>query len=229
MALILCLETATDICSVALIDQGRQALSVKASGEAFDQASRLTLLIEACLNDSPYQLQDVDAVAVSIGPGSYTSLRIGLSTAKGISYALDKPLIAINTLKSLAVGTAKTEGYPTALFCPMIDARRMEVFTGIFDAQGNTILPPVAMILAADSFQEYFEKGIHLIFSGNGAAKFQSLVSTSLAGFSSALPTAVHLGELAEAAFLQGQFEDIAYCEPFYLKPPNITIPRPLL
>lgn len=224
MPIILHIESATDICSIG-ISQDERLLAIEEITQFSDHASKITLLIQACLQRAQFTLQDLDAVAISRGPGSYTALRVGVSTAKGICYALHKPLLAIDTLQALAHATHLAEPRD-ALYCPMIDARRMEVYCAIFDAQNRSIQEAQALQIEAETFDAYFQNHQHLIFSGNGAEKCKTVLTTPLAHFQPVLCSARHLIPLALQAFEKQQFEDLAYFEPFYLKPPNITIPR---
>src|SRR6476661_4332435 len=148
MALILLLETATSVCSVAVAEDGK-LLAIHEESEKNIHATHLTLFIENVMQQAGRSLSDLDAIAVSMGPGSYTGLRIGVSTAKGLCYAMDKPLIGINTLESMAAVIANSS---TSLYVPMIDARRMEVYTAVYDADLKEILPTQAMILDEQSF-----------------------------------------------------------------------------
>jgi tRNA threonylcarbamoyladenosine biosynthesis protein TsaB len=228
MPLILNIETATDICSIGLAQEG-QLLSLQESSEGYQHASQITLLIEQCMKEAGCRLSEIDAVAVSTGPGSYTSLRVGTSTAKGICYALDKPLIAVNTLQSLALASREGAASPNSLFCPMIDARRMEVYTALFDGQLREVRPLQALIVEENSFDIFFEKNIPILFSGNGAPKCKEVIRHPLATFSDQICSARHLFPLAAKHYQQGFFVDIAHYTPNYFKAPNITKPRKIL
>lgn len=227
MALILNIETATDICSIC-ISKGDEILIIKEAEKEYSHTAEITLLIERCFAETGLTLQQLDAVAVSKGPGSYTSLRVGSSTAKGICYALDKPMIAIDTLKSIAASTVKNK-QQNAFYAPMIDARRMEVYTSLYDKEMNLIKAIQAKIIDMDSFQDYFEKGQSIIFSGNGAPKCQSVIKSPNAIFSSEICSAANLVPLSFLKFQQKDFCDVAYFSPSYFKSPNITIPRKTL
>lgn len=190
-----------------------------------DHASKITLLIQACLQQAQLKMSDLDAVAVSQGPGSYTSLRIGVSTAKGICYALNKPLIAVDTLQAVALATFELE-QKDALYCPMIDARRMEVYAALFDSKNQMIQEAQAIEIKSDTFEEYFNKNKTIVFSGSGAGKCKAVLTSPLAQFSPVVCSAKYLIPIALQKFNNQQFADIAYFEPFYLKPPNITTPK---
>lgn len=179
------------------------------------------------MDEAKLSLQDIDAVAVSEGPGSYTSLRVGFSTAKGICYALDKPLITVNTLAALATAAHHEAQNPDALYCPMIDARRMEVYTALYTAKGELALPPQAMVVEKESFEVYFSSKQHIIFCGNGAEKCKAIVNNQFSSFSPVeICKSTQLIPLVMKAFMNKNFSNIAYASPLYLKAPNITKSR---
>lgn len=220
MALILSIETATEVCSVALLLDGN-VLAIRETAGSNEHSAQLTLFIEEVMREAGKLLREIDAVAVSMGPGSYTGLRIGVSTAKGLCFSLDKPMIAVSTLNAMALSARKT--YPGlfaagTLLCPMIDARRMEVFTALYDLDLNEIRPAEALILLEESFELF--QGKQLAVFGNGAAKCKELFAASgnINFPGELLPSAISVGELAEAKFILGEFENTAYFEPFYLK-----------
>ena len=223
--LLLHLETATEVCSVC-ISRGTEELARQTLTEAYQHAARLTLLIEAATREAGVELSQLDAVALSQGPGSYTSLRVGTSTGKGICYALDKPLIAIDTLQAMALASRRAEDPAGMQYAPMIDARRMEVYTARFDGAGQRLRPTEAKIIDEQSYAEQWADGQALVFSGNGAAKCQSVLTNPLAHFRSVDQSAHHLIPLAVAAFSEGRFADLAYFSPEYFKSPNITQPK---
>jgi len=218
--MILQIETATKSCSVALSHHGR-LLAFKELNERNIHAEAITLFIEDVFTATGKKYADLDAVAVSCGPGSYTGLRIGVSTAKGLCFALDKPLIAIETLQAMADGMLlrkKAELPDNALFCPMIDARRMEVFTAVFDHEGNRVQATEALIVDENSFSDLL-KYHQIIFFGDGAEKCQSTLTHQNAIFVTGfVNSATYLSKLAQAKFDNKEFEDIAYFEPYYLK-----------
>ncbi len=217
MPLILNIETATDIGSVC-ISQGSKVLTIKESTAPFSHAKETTLLIAACLKEAHLQLTDLDAVAVSSGPGSYTGLRIGFSAAKGICYALDIPLIGVDTLWALALASSKVA--QGDWYIPMIDARRMEVYTAFFDKELTRIKAPHALILDERAFKS---KGKQILLSGNGSEKFQKISKHPKFIFTDIQCSAAHLAALAFKSYQFSRFESVAYFEPSYLKPPNIT------
>ena len=226
MALILNIETATQTCSVALCNEG-VPVSVRESIETRDHASILTVFISEILEEKHLSVSDIDAVSVSIGPGSYTGLRIGVSVAKGLCYATGKPLIAIPTLKVLAAGVIN-KGIPESvnMLIPMLDARRMEVYTGVYSRELKELLPVKAEIITETSFSEWMEKG-PVLFFGDGAPKCEQVIKNENAVFIDAFPaSASYMGLLSEQAFSESHFEDVAYLEPFYLKDFIATTPR---
>jgi len=229
---ILHIETATPVCSVALSVNGILT-TYKDHHEANIHASKLTVFIQEILNEAKLKIGDLHAVAVSKGPGSYTGLRIGVSVAKGICYALDIPLISVHTLDAMVAGflADHAERYTAdTLFCPMIDARRMEVYTAIFDGNKEIIRAVAARIIDETSFDEFVEKQPIVLF-GEGANKFVTLFEDNLAihiyhGF---LNSARYLIQEASLRYQKKQFEDLAYFEPFYLKDFVPTTPKKLV
>jgi len=220
MSLILAIETATPVCSVALLEDER-ILGLKETREKNSHAAVVSVFIDELLREQGLKPSDLDAVAVSKGPGSYTGLRIGVSTAKGLCYALDIPLISVGTLESMAAGMRSVlpadEGMPV-LLAPMIDARRMEVYTALFDPEGHPAKEVTAEIVTAGSFSQYREN--HLIYiAGDGAGKCREVLNHPniryMDGFEA---SAVHMAVPASAKFAEGIFENTAYFEPYYLK-----------
>lgn len=222
MPLLLNIESATDVCSVC-ISRGEKILAFQESEEKMTHSKFLTLLIEKCIDAANVKLIDLDAVAISGGPGSYTSLRVGSSVAKGICYALEKPLISVNTLQSLALAAAKKTKDTTAIYAPMIDARRMEVYTAHFSASGDCLRETSADIITENSDLNIFKSEKKVIFCGNGAEKCRTTIISPFAEFSPSICSAKNLPPLALVAFNKQDFEDIAYFEPFYFKAPNVT------
>ena len=219
MALILNIETATDVCSVALAKDGT-LLSLREHKEGQSHAMVLTTFISDCFKEANKKLADLDAIAVSKGPGSFTGLRIGVATAKGLCYSLNKPLIAVNTLLSMAsVYLQKTPVSKNVLLCPMIDARRMEVYSAIFDSELQYIQETSAEILNERSFSEYLNTKT-MVFFGDGMAKFKEIVSnrTNMIFNEEVFPSALGMVTLSENSYQSKKFETAAYFEPFYLK-----------
>jgi tRNA threonylcarbamoyladenosine biosynthesis protein TsaB len=226
MAFILNIETATEICSVSLAEKGKIIL-LKEDTEGQQHAKLLTVLIKELFEESKVSIKELNAVAVSRGPGSYTGLRIGVSAAKGIAYAADIPLLAINTLQAMALGVStESEFEPETWFCPMIDARRMEVYTAFFDLDNNLQREIVAEIIDENSFKDILNKR-QVIFLGNGAAKCKNTIQSPNAVFiERQVSSASHMVELSYKAFIDKQFVDVAYFEPFYLKNFVATVPK---
>ncbi len=225
MSTILQIETATSVCSVALAVDGK-TIAVKEQQAPNIHAASLTLFIEEVMQVAGLAYTDLDAIAVSKGPGSYTGLRIGVSTAKGLCFALDKPLIAINTLEMMTSGFLAHQPEFRGLVCPMIDARRMEVFTAVFDLALNEVAPTQAKIIDHQSFETLLQKH-NIAFIGDGAEKCKSAIVGPNANFySQNFNSANHMSELAQQALLNNTFEDVAYFEPFYLKDFVFTTPK---
>jgi len=217
LSLVLNIETATPVCSVALGESG-SLLGIREMTDGKSHASHLTILITDLLKECGRNLADLAAIAVSKGPGSYTGLRIGVSTAKGLCYALDKPLISVETMHSMANAMAKDVEAST-LLCPMLDARRMEVYAAVYDGELQLLQETDAVIVNEHSFSEFLEKG-KVLFFGDGAEKCQDLLgSKSNADFELNYQiSASSMVSISAAKFLEGAFEDAAYFEPYYLK-----------
>ncbi len=227
MAVILSIETSTTVCSAALSAEGM----VLAHREDFDGRNHATLLsgfIKHCLDHAREHEITIDAVAVSIGPGSYTGLRIGLSEAKGLAYSLGVPLITVDTLQLLAVTAMFSTDYlpENALFAPMIDARRMEVFTAVYDLALQPLMAPQPLILDADSYCEFLQQA-PVVFMGDGSNKAREVITSPSAIFLPDIaPLAVNMVALAERAYAARDFADVAYTVPAYLKDFQATKPR---
>lgn len=219
--MILCLETATPVCSVALND-GCCTIALRETERQNAHSEKITNFIREVMEVAKIDYKQLDAVAVSQGPGSYTGLRIGVSTAKGICYAADLPLMAIDTLEAMANGMKMKLGSQIAdndLLIPMIDARRMEVYTSVFDAQLNRINDTAALVIDEHSFEDLCCDH-HLWLFGDGAPKLSKLFENHpnisiVEGFR---PSAAYMLPLAEKALREQKFVDVAYFEPFYLK-----------
>jgi tRNA threonylcarbamoyladenosine biosynthesis protein TsaB len=225
MATILQLETATQVCSAAISKNG-ETIALKEQMASNIHAGSLTLFIKEVMELAGLQYADLDAVAVSKGPGSYTGLRIGVSTAKGLCFAMDKPLIAVDTLQMMAAGFLMQQQHYNGLTCAMIDARRMEVFTAVFDGNLNYTGITEAKIVDEHSFAE--ELGLSKVtFIGDGALKCADVIQHPNAFFSDQnFNSAANMSKLAYKAYDSGQFEDVAYFEPFYLKDFVLTTPK---
>ena len=232
MSLILGIETATKMCSVAISRDG-ELLSIKEIGGEYSHSENLNHFIELVCEEAKITLNQLDAIAVSKGPGSYTGLRIGVSTAKGLCYGLDKPLIAVDTLKALTLAginslpSADGEGKGEALFCPMIDARRMEVYTAIYNSKFEMVEPISAKIIDENSFANFLDTN-KVVFFGDGAEKCKSTIGNhpNAIFIDKIEPSAKYVNQLAFEKFNNQQFEDVAYFEPYYLKEFLATTPK---
>ncbi|MDE6877522.1 MAG: tRNA (adenosine(37)-N6)-threonylcarbamoyltransferase complex dimerization subunit type 1 TsaB [Odoribacter sp.] len=224
MALILNIDTSTSVCSVALAQNG-QPLALKENKEGLNHSLLLGTFINDILKENGTEVSALDAIAVSMGPGSYTGLRIGVSMAKGLCYGASKPLIAVNTLQALAQSVS-SRIQEEALYCPMIDARRMEVYTALFDKDNRTIQETKAEIIDPASFSEILALQ-PVYFFGNGSDKVKTVLTSPQARFLANIETsATNMVQLAEQKYETRNFEDVAYFEPFYLKDFIATTPK---
>lgn len=239
--MILCLETSTAVCSVALVENDN-VVALRESLDGQNHAEKITLFIDEVMKEAGIAYKDLDAVATSMGPGSYTGLRIGVSTAKGLCYAMEKPLIAIDTLAAMAYGfndaetqrgkvtelmvgvNSQSQGQsqsqqPTAILCPMIDARRMEVYTAFFNEKLERTSETEALVIDENSFME-LKQNNHLYLFGDGADKLADLFQNdeNITVVEKFHCSAAYMARLADEAFTNKQFVDTAYFEPFYLK-----------
>ena len=223
MSLILCIETGTDICSVGIAKDG-ELISLRESDEGRDHAKKVGVFVDELLKETGIAPDDLSAVAVGKGPGSYTGLRIGVSFAKGLCYGLKKPLLAIGSLDALTevaredheAGIISVENWDNALLCPMVDARRMEVYAEIFDARGKAQNEVSAEVVDEHTFEDFRNQGRPFVIFGNGARKCEETLQG--AQLIEVTPSARGLARLAQEALDAGKVEDIAYFEPFYLK-----------
>jgi tRNA threonylcarbamoyladenosine biosynthesis protein TsaB len=211
--LILHIDTAVQVASVCLSD-GDTVIDTLVNPSEKESASWLHVAIQSILQQNGFVPAQLAAVAVSTGPGSYTGLRVGLSAAKGLCYALSIPLIGINTLQMMAAGVQQAT---TALLCPMIDARRMEVFTALYDQSLQTVLPPTNLILDETAFSGWLDNH-SITFFGNGSKKAEGLIKHANAFFTDNAATANDMVLLAADKFEKNDFLDLAYSEPFYGK-----------
>jgi len=210
---ILCIETATTNCSVAIAHNGKTLAVKEDYNGSYSHAEKLHLFIQEILGENNLKLSNLDAVAISTGPGSYTGLRIGVSAAKGLCFSLDIPLISVLTLTALA-NQVEQQG----IVIPMLDARRMEVYAAVFNSAKEQILKTSAIILDPGSFLEYLERD-QVYFIGSGVEKFQKICGHPNANFiENKLPSAKEMVEIAVSKYKIGDFENVAYFEPYYLK-----------
>ena len=215
--MLLCIETSGKNCSVALFEDLQLVSIREVHTEQFSHSENLHIFIEQVLKESKLQPKAIKAIAISAGPGSYTGLRIGVATAKGLCYGWDIPLIALPTLRILAEQVSY-EFTDIEYIIPMIDARRMEVFTAVYSHDFSPILGERAEILTESTFDTYLNKG-KTIFLGDGITKFQAICKHKNAYFwENKFPSAKQMGRLALEKYQAQAFEDIAYFEPFYLK-----------
>jgi tRNA threonylcarbamoyladenosine biosynthesis protein TsaB len=227
MAIILSLETATPVCSIAIHENG-SLLAKTTIHKDQSHSSLLNTSVDSLLNLYGLDYAHLDAVAVSKGPGSYTGLRIGTSSAKGFCYSLNIPLIAVNTLEAMAHGVNKFNPY-NALLCPMLDARRMEVYALIMSSTGELIRNTEAIVLDETSFENDL-KSNEILFFGSGANKYFNLTDNVNAKLiENVSPDAENIGELAYEKWKTSSFEDLAYFEPFYLKEFMAIKPKSML
>lgn len=223
MALILLIETATANCSAALARDG-EILAVRSSDDGYVHAERLAVYIQECLEEAMIAPSELEGIGVSIGPGSYTGLRVGLSTAKGMAYGLDIPVLPVSTLEAIALACAKQ--YPGAsCYLSAIDARRSEVY--MFSLQEGLEKGPVPVILDQVGWTSWVKDGEEYVYvGGDGTAKLIELWPDAPLQETQIRCSAIHLADLAEHAYQSGKWADLAYIEPLYLKPPNVTVPK---
>lgn len=222
MTTILCLETATEICSVAVCGDG-QLLTLEEIKTPYQHAAQLAVLVDQCLKNLSITFKDLDGIAVSNGPGSFTGLRIGAAAAKGFAYALGIPIVAIDSLKALANGSLDYIRPGKNIIVPMIDARRMEVYTAFYDTSLQIVKENHAFIVEEEAFEKWILEDYSILVTGNGAEKCKPVLTQPGFIFESVQCSAKHLCSLAFDAFTQKTFSDPAYLSPEYLKPPNIT------
>jgi len=231
MSLILCIETGTDICSVGIAKDG-ELLSLRESDEGRDHARKVGVFVDELLRETGIVPDDLDAVAVGKGPGSYTGLRIGVSFAKGLCYGLQKPLVAVGSLDALAevaredyeAGILSVDDWDGAYLCPMVDARRMEVYAQVFDTEGRPQGEVSAEVVDEGSFAAFRGQGRPFVIFGSGARKCADVLPDAV--YVKVTPSARGLARLAQQALDEGRTEDIAYFEPFYLKDFVVTTSR---
>lgn len=215
MALILNLDTATEEAGICIAADGEtQAMAV--NPDQRDHAAWLHTAVEKMMRDANVRMRDLDAVAVTSGPGSYTGLRVGMAAAKGFCYALGIPLITENKLKVMAMA-ARDRVAPDTLLCPMIDARRMEVFTAVYKNDLEEVMPTTSMVIDEHSFEQYLSDR-QMSFFGGGSDKCKPIITASSAAFIEINYTPGYLGILSFLRYLQREFTEVAYSEPAYTK-----------
>ena len=219
LSYLLNIETATTVCSVSL-SRDEEILFCKELNEGFTHAENLHLFIEEALKETGLQASQLNAIAVSKGPGSYTGLRIGVSTAKGLAYALGIPLISVDTLQVMSLAAANSLREEPDFYCPMIDARRMEVYMGIYDRHFTPLIPIEALIVDENSKLKFDTYTGTLCFFGDGMEKCKSLLNTNQRSIfpENIMPSARFMPYFSSQKFKAREFEDLAYFEPFYLK-----------
>lgn len=216
MALILNIDASTETASICLCRNGEQLLISK-NGEQKNHAAWLHVAVDEMIKASGYKMKDLGAIAVTEGPGSYTGLRVGMAAAKGFCYALQLPLIMENTLKMMAFAASQQIADPSVLLCPMIDARRMEVFAALYKTGMEEMMPSSAILLDENSFAAQLQSK-KIFFFGSGSAKWEKISRSSNAQTGKIEYDAYHLGILSYQKFIQQQFTDIAYSQPVYIK-----------
>lgn len=226
--ILLHIETSTNVCSIAISENGNCLFS-KSNADGMNHAALLSVFIAEALEVLKSTAKKLDAVAVSSGPGSYTGLRIGVSTAKGLCYGFEIPLIAVSTLEVLTAQALKVvDKKENVLFCPMIDARRMEVYAAFYNGNGEIQREIAADIIDGDSYAEILNHQ-PVYFFGNGAEKCKTTLTHPNALFlDNLIPLAENMIGFAEKSFMQNNFVDVAYFEPFYLKEFQTTTPKKL-
>lgn len=229
---ILVVETATEVCSVAVFSENH-IVALSENQHCTSHAAELTLLVSDCMKKASLNFADLDAVAASGGPGAYTSLRVGASVAKGLCYALDKPLIVFDTLLALASAARGMPDTRKLLLLPALDARRQEVWMALYDEKLELLLPAQPFILDEGSVWDYCARLVpdayerQLIVVGNGSRKIEGQYFEGNPEFPEMIRcSAAHAGEIVLKSYLAGEFQDVAYYEPFYMKPPNITVSK---
>jgi len=227
MSLILNIDTSSQNASICLAHDG-VPMAVLENAEQKDHAAWLHPGIKELLLQADCNVQDIKAVAITAGPGSYTGLRVGMSAAKGLCYALNIPLITENTLRVMALAVKQSLDVrfnkQNILFCPMIDARRLEVFTALFNIELEEVMSSTALIVSNGTFLDHLEN-FEIVFSGNGSKKFKPFVSHHHAIFSDVTYSAIQLSMLSNKKWKRKEFEDVAYSEPLYLKE-FYTVPK---
>lgn len=226
MPTFLLLETSTDVCSVALARDGK-IVAERTTAVFHEHGKKITIFIQEVITSAGISYAELDAIGVSQGPGSFTSLRIGIATAKGLAYAATKPVIALDALRAMAEQASIVQHHETALYLPLIDARSMGVFYAAFDENGHCLQAVSRAKLSKELQQNWPAHGGKLIFCGPAAEKYRDLFGDEEASYlPNVVPRASYLLKQAEEAWTQGNTVDLAYFEPLYIAPPNITTPK---
>ena len=223
MATILNIETSTDVCSICIANE-QDVLAIRETERSYSHSEVIALFIDECIKEAGISVKALDAVSISKGPGSYTALRIGAATAKGICYSLSIPLIAVGTLDALKESVIKT-ATPNDLIIPMIDARRKEVYRAVYNHKGEIMDKVEPIILDDTSFLNYANYN-RILFCGDGSDKAQDILTINNGVFLKEECSATHMVGLSLEKFHKNEFEDIAYYEPYYYKGPNITVQK---
>lgn len=226
--LLLAIETATKVCSIALF-KGNKLLAFKEESGAYSHAENLAAFAQELLQKENLSFTMLNAVVVSKGPGSYTGLRIGVSFAKGLCFALNIPLIAVNTLEGMTWAAIRESEFSEAYYCPMIDARRMEVYTTIFNSKLEQLEPVSASIIDKNLFESYYNKHPFYVFGDGSAKALSSMKDDHVIHLETCFPSAKNLGEIANLKYDKKEFENLAYFEPFYLKEFMAVKPKSLI
>jgi tRNA threonylcarbamoyladenosine biosynthesis protein TsaB len=221
MAYILQLETATDVCSVAISNNG-QLVCIRESLVSNSHTELITILIKQCIAEANISLKDLQAIAISGGPGSYTSLRVGVATAKGLCYGLKIPLLALDSLEALCYGIDSSQLKDNSIIIPMIDARRMEVYSANYD-HGYKRLTDTEAIVIDETTLDYVLRDADVLLCGSGAEKCYNIINHPRLSLHHTSASSSYMSSLAYERFKNGQFEDLAYYSPNYFKAPNIT------
>ena len=224
MALLLNIDTATEIAATS-ISENENVIESATNNDQKDHASFLQPAIKNLLQKTNLSIDKLNAIAVTSGPGSYTGLRVGMASAKGLCYALKIPMVTINTLQVMALSTINREKDKRAFYCPMIDARRMEVFTAVYDDDLLEIIKPCSMILEDGAFNDLLQTN-RIYFSGSGSIKFKEITNNKDALFVISEATTNAMAQLSYQNFVKKNFADVSYSSPVYLKEFYTSVPR---
>ena len=216
MAIILNIDTSTENASVSIAKQG-EILAVATNNIQKEHASFLHPAIKLLLSQTSLDIKQLDSIAVTQGPGSYTGLRVGMASAKGLAYALKKPFITVGTLPAIALAAAQEESQIDSYYCPMIDARRMEVFTALYNIDIKEILPVCAIILTAETFKKELEH-TRIVFCGSGSVKWRKLAQSTNCFFEDNINVPVSIAKISEEFYMEKKFTELIHSQPLYVK-----------